>query len=305
MTNEKRSWLLLISLALIWGSSFILMDRSMHPVNPENRVMGPFQVGSLRVVIAGLALMPFAWRHLKLLGSKDVGWLILVGVCGNFLPAFLFTLAETRIAPSLAGILNMGTSFFVVLIGVVIYHAKPTWKQLLGMAIGAIGLYGVLNAKLAFEWEDVQFALFVLLATFCYAISLTTIKFKLSAVKPHVITSLSFFVIFFPGLIVALSVDAFQPILHHPDGLKSLSYLSVLSIVGTAFAVFIFTKLVSIANHIFASAVTYLIPVVAVIIGFFTEAKFEMAAVIWMVVILGGVYLMNKKGKTAVNKDQE
>lgn len=302
MTNEKRSWLLLISLALIWGSSFILIDRSMHPITADERVMGPFQVGSLRVIIAAFALMPFAWRHLKILGTKKFWWLMIVGVCGNFLPAFLFTVAETRIAPSLAGILNMGTSFFVVILGVIIYHVKPTWKQLLGMAIGAIGLYRVLNAKLAFEWEDVQYALLVLLATLCYAISLTTIKFKLADVKPHVITSLSFFIIFFPGIIVAVSVDAFHPITNHPDGLKSISYLAILSLVGTAFAVFIFTKLVSIANHIFASAVTYLIPVVAVIIGFFTESKFEIEAVIWMLIILVGVYLMNKKGKGTVNK---
>lgn len=290
---------MLIGLALIWGSSFILMERSMNPIEGEGRVMGPFQVGSMRIVLAGLVLMPFAWRHLRILKTKLFFWLAIVGVCGNFLPAFLFTLAETRIAPSLAGILNMGTTFFVVIIGVTVYRSTPTWKQIIGLVIGAIGLYGVLYAKLNFAWEDVQYALLVLIATLCYAISLTTIKFKLSQVKPHVITALSFFIIFFPAILIALFVNAFEPFYAHPNGWSSLSYLSALSIIGTAFAVFVFTKLVSIADHVFASGVTYLIPVVAVIIGFFTESTFELSAVIWMAVILFGVYLMNKKKRNA------
>lgn len=267
----------------------------MVPVHGKGQVMGPFQVGSLRIVLAGFVLMPFAWKHLNYLKTKMFWWLALVGICGNFLPAFLFTIAETRIAPSLAGILNMGTSFFVVVIGITVYRSKPSLKQLIGMLIGAVGLYGVLYAKLNFAWEDVQFALLVLLATLCYAISLTTIKFKLSNIKPHIITALSFFIIFFPALIIALLVDGFTPIFTHPNGWTSFSYLAVLSIIGTAFAVFVFTKLVSIADHVFASGVTYLIPVVAVFIGFFTESTFEMSAVVWMVVILFGVYLMNKK----------
>jgi drug/metabolite transporter (DMT)-like permease len=301
MTNEKRSWILLILLSLIWGSSFILMKKSMLPVG-EEEVLGPYQVGSLRIFFAGVVLMPIALRHLKHLKTNVFWWLLLVGAAGNLIPALLFTLAETRISSSLAGILNMGTSFFVVIIGVVIYKSKPSKAQLLGLLMGAFGLYQILKAQLDFESGTLLYASYVLLATFCYGVSLTTIKFKLNTVSPVVITSLSFFIITFPALAIGLYTDAFTPIISHPDGLKSLGYLVVLSVLGTAFAVFIFTKLVSISSHIFATGVTYLIPVVAVFIGHFTGETFDFYNLIWVAVILIGVYLMNKKRASVANK---
>lgn len=301
MTNEKRSWILLILLSLIWGSSFILMKKSMVPVGDET-VMGPYQVGSLRIFFAGLVLMPIALRHLKYLKTEVFWWLLLVGTAGNLIPALLFTLAETKINSSLAGVLNMGTSFFVVLIGVVIYKSKPSRAQLAGLIMGAFGLYQILKVQLDFESGTLLYASFVLVATFCYGVSLTTIKFKLNTVSPVVITSLSFFIITFPALAIGLYTDAFTPIMNHPDGLTSLGYLIVLSVLGTAFAVFIFTKLVSISSHIFATGVTYLIPVVAVFIGQFTGEKFDLYNLIWVAVILIGVYLMNKKRASVANK---
>ena len=301
MTNEKRSWILLILLSLIWGSSFILMKKSMVPVGDET-VMGPYQVGSLRIFFAGLVLMPIALRHLKYLKTEVFWWLLLVGTAGNLIPALLFTLAETKINSSLAGVLNIGTSFFVVLIGVVIYKSKPSRAQLAGLILGAFGLYQILKVQLDFESGTLLYASFVLVATFCYGVGLTTIKFKLNTVSPVVITSLSFFIITFPALAIGLYTDAFTPIMNHPDGLTSLGYLIVLSVLGTAFAVFIFTKLVSISSHIFATGVTYLIPVVAVFIGQFTGEKFDLYNLIWVAVILIGVYLMNKKRASVANK---
>ena len=301
MTNEKRSWILLILLSLIWGSSFILMKKSMVPVGDET-VMGPYQVGSLRIFFAGLVLMPIALRHLKYLKTEVFWWLLLVGTAGNLIPALLFTLAETKINSSLAGVLNLGTSFFVVLIGVVIYKSKPSRAQLAGLIMGAFGLYQILKVQLDFESGTLLYASFVLVATFCYGVGLTTIKFKLNTVSPVVITSLSFFIITFPALAIGLYTDAFTPIMNHPDGLTSLGYLIVLSVLGTAFAVFIFTKLVSISSHIFATGVTYLIPVVAVFIGQFTGEKFDLYNLIWVAVILIGVYLMNKKRASVANK---
>lgn len=273
----------------------------MVPVGDET-VMGPYQVGSLRIFFAGLVLMPIALRHLKYLKTEVFWWLLLVGTAGNLIPALLFTLAETKINSSLAGVLNMGTSFFVVLIGVVIYKSKPSRAQLAGLILGAFGLYQILKVQLDFESGTLLYASFVLVATFCYGVGLTTIKFKLNTVSPVVITSLSFFIITFPALAIGLYTDAFTPIMNHPDGLTSLGYLIVLSVLGTAFAVFIFTKLVSISSHIFATGVTYLIPVVAVFIGQFTGEKFDLYNLIWVAVILIGVYLMNKKRASVANK---
>lgn len=301
MTNERLSWILLISLSLVWGSSFILMEKSMIPVG-EEVAMGPYQVGALRILIASLTLLPIALKHLHLLKTRLFWWLLLVGGCGNLIPALLFTLAETKIEPSLAGILNMGTSFFVVIIGVVLYKNKPKPAQVVGILLGAFGLYQILKAQLNFNPEHLNYALLVLAATLCYAISLTTIKFKLQHVQPLVITSLSFFIVLFPAAAICFMTGAFSPIISRPDGLVSLGYLSVLSIIGTALAVFIFTKLVAISSHIFASGVTYLIPVVAVFIGVLTGEDFDLFNLVWVALIIVGVYLMNKKSRIPLNK---
>ncbi len=301
MSNDRRSYFILALLALIWGSSFILMHKSMHPIGDE-MVMGPFQVGSMRIVIAGLVLLPFAVKHLKLLKTKLFWWFLIVGVSGNLIPALLFTLAETHILPSLAGVLNMGTSFFVVIIGAVIYKSKPSQLQVVGLLLGAFGLYQIVKVQLEFQTEDLAYALMVLFATLCYGISLTTIRFKLVGVPSHVITSLSFFIILFPALIISFATSAYEPLINHPDGLVSLGFLSILSVVGTAFAVFLFTKLVAISSHIFASAVTYLIPVVALLIGQLSGEKFDKINIVWVIIIIAGVYLINKKTRIPINK---
>ena len=274
----------------------------MFPVG-DQQVLGPFQVGSLRIVIASLVLLPIAFRHLAVLKGEIILWLAVVGLCGNLIPALLFTLAETKIEPSMAGVLNMGTSFFVVFIGILVYKNKPSAYQIAGILAGAFGLFQILKAQFSFETDEFGYALFVLLATFCYAISLTTIKFKLTNTPPLVITSLSFFIILFPAIGISAYTGAYQAVFSHPDGLKSLGFLAVLSIIGTAFAVFLFTKLVAISNHIFASGVTYMIPVVALVIGFFAGEDFRLFNLIWVALILIGVYLMNKKTVNTANKN--
>ena len=294
--TSNFAWLILALLACVWGSSFILMKKAMYPVSNE-MVLGPFQVGSLRIVIAGLALLPFAVKHLKKLNKKNWYWLLLVGVCGNLLPAMLFTLAETRIDSSLAGILNMGTSFFVVIIGVIFYSLRPTKQQFLGIGLGSLGLFLLLSKQLEVSGEDVYYALWILIATLCYAISVNTMKYKVPQLPAIAITSLSFMMILLPALIVSLSFNAFESIVTHIDGFKATGYLLILSLIGTALAVALFTKLVEVSSAVFASGVTYLIPVVAVFIGVLSGDSFEFIQILWAALIILGVFLMNKSRK--------
>ena len=295
-TTSKYAWLILGLLACVWGSSFILMKKAMYPVS-EEMVLGPFQVGSLRIVFASLALLPFALKHLRKLNKKNWYWLLVVGGCGNLLPAMLFTLAETRIDSSLAGILNMGTSFFVVIIGVIFYKLKPTKFQFLGITLGSLGLFLLLRKQLEVSGDDVYYAMWIIIATLCYAISVTTIKYKVPQLPAIAITSLSFMIILLPALVISLSFDSFNTILSHPDGFNATGYLLILSLIGTAFAVALFTKLVEVSSAVFASGVTYLIPVVAVFIGVLSGDSYELIQILWAAFIIMGVFLMNKSRK--------
>ncbi|MDA7804121.1 DMT family transporter [Crocinitomix sp.] len=296
MKFEYQSWILLIVLSLVWGSSFILMERSMSPFGTE-QVLGPLQVGSLRICFAGTVLLPFALKHLSKLNRQNFGWLVLCGLTGNFFPAMLFTVAETGIESSLAGLLNMSTSIFVVLIGLIIYKQIPSKLQLVGIMLGAFGLIKIFWNQIHFEANNFNYALLIFIATLCYAISVTTIKYRLNHLKPLVITALSFFLILFPALIVALSTNAFSTVVNHPDGKIAVLYLLALGVIGTALAVFLFNKLVSMATPLFSSGVTYLIPIVAVLIGVWDGEKFNPENIIWIALILIGVYLLNKKQK--------
>ncbi len=270
----------------------------MYPAGGEDLVLGPFQVGALRIVIAGLVLLPIAIKFKKYLTKKTVGLLLVTGFFGNFMPAMMFTLAETGISSSLAGLVNMATSFFVVLIGVVFYKSKPTYLQMVGLGLGSAGLFFVLNSQSDISLnKDIRYAFFLFPATVGYAISLTTIKFKLNHLPSIAITSLSFLLILGPAIIVALLTNAFTPIFDHPDGYKAIGYLSILSVVGTAVAVMLFTKLIAISNHIFSSAISYMLPIVAIFIGVLDGETFPPTNLIWVAVIIMGVFLMNRPPK--------
>lgn len=186
MNQKSLTWILFIFLSITWGSSFILMKKGMYPAGDDVLVFGPFQLGALRIFLAGLVLLPVAFRFREFLTKNNFWLLLITGVFGNLMPAMMFTVAETNIDSSLAGLLNMSTSFWVVLIGIFFYKAKPTIWQIMGLALGSTGLFFVLSGQFDVSaTKDPRYALFLLPATMGYAIALTTIKFRLS----HIPTS--------------------------------------------------------------------------------------------------------------------
>lgn len=268
----------------------------MFPTGQE-MVLDPYQVGTFRIVIAGLVLLPFAIRDFRYLTRKDFFLLFVAGVTGNLVPATLFTVAETEIDSSLAGVLNMGTSFFVVIIGIIFYKSSPSKFQYMGLFCGATGLYMILQAQIQFDWGKLNYALLILLATLSYAVCLTTVKFRLQHLPAIAITSLAFFIILWPALIATIMLGTFDPLVNHPDGIRALGYLSILSVVGTALAVFLFNKLVAISSHIFATGVTYLMPVVAILFGVLDGDSFKWINILWIILTVTGVWLLNNGPK--------
>ena len=113
MTGQKAaSWTLFVLLALIWGSSFILIKKG------ADHLTG-IQIGALRIFSAGIVFLPFGMFHIKKLPKEKIPLVLLTGLLGNLFPAFLFAIAiEKKIESSLAGILNSLTPLFVIVIGV-------------------------------------------------------------------------------------------------------------------------------------------------------------------------------------------
>ncbi|MFK8039121.1 MAG: DMT family transporter [Crocinitomicaceae bacterium] len=303
MKNETKAWLILVVLSLVWGSSFILIKKSMEPMAGIH-VFEPFQVGGLRILIAGLVLLPIAIKNLKYLNKKNTTYLFLVGLTGNFLPSFLFPLAETKIQSSLAGLLNMGTSVFIIIIAWLFFKDKINKIQMVGFCFSVVGLSLILVKQIDNTANDFYYAFYVLLATLFYAISLSIIKYKLQHLKAKQITALAFFLMLGPAVVLCQQSSAFTKLHLDPATIHALGYLIVLSIIGTALAVLLFNHLVAISSPLFTSSVTYLMPVVALFLGVLDGEVFNPINILWIGIIFIGVYFMSKKTKKGIKVKQ-
>ena len=262
----------------------------------HHQIFSSLQVGAMRMLLAGLVLLPFTVKMLRQLTyRKDLFYFAIVGVCGNFIPAFLFTYAETQISSGLAGIMNSFTPIFTLLVGYLFFSNKITRYQLIGTMIGFCGItILVLNSGgVQTNGEELLPSLAIVLATFLYGISLNTIKFKLGAYKPIHVAAGGFGMVFIPSIIGFFAFDTLDVFNHHPDAWSGFIAIAILAIVGTAFAVFLFNGIIQSSSALFASSVTYLIPIVAVIIGTYFHERITSTQVISMFIVISGVILAN------------
>lgn len=291
MKQSTTSWIVLIALSLVWGSSFILMKQGLIAFTSD-------EVAALRIAIAFVFLSPFLIKHFKSIDLKrDLKGLVLMGVFGNFIPAFLFTKAETEISSSLTGMLNALTPLFTVLLGVLLYKQKISNFQMIGVAVGLIGAVLLLGFNTSGESSNnTNYSLLVVAATFCYAISVNGIKKYLSHIN-SVAASVWSFTIIGPMAIVYLfaNTDFQNHLIHHPQGWPSFGFICILAIVGTALSIIVYNTLIKQAGTVFAASCTYLIPIVAVGWGVLDGEMITLIQLLSVGVIILGVWLINKK----------
>jgi drug/metabolite transporter (DMT)-like permease len=295
MKSNLKSWLLLVLLACIWGSSFILMKKGMFNEQHE-AIFSSTQVGAMRMLIAGLVLLPFSIQVLRQLKDrKDLLYFSIVGVCGNFIPAFLFTYAETHISSGLAGIMNSFTPIFTLLVGFLFFANKITRFQVMGTIIGFGGITVLVftGGDVSADSKELLPSLAIVLATLLYGISLNTIKFKLAAYKPIHVAAGGFGLVFIPSIIGFFAFDTLNVFSHNRDAMNGFVAIAILAVVGTAFAVFLFNGIIQSSSALFASSVTYLIPIVAVIIGTYFQESITKTQVFSMFIVIFGVLLAN------------
>jgi drug/metabolite transporter (DMT)-like permease len=289
MSTKTLSWFVLILLSIVWGSSFILMKRGLDAFSSD-------EVAALRISIAFLFLFPFLIKHYSIDLKKYGKGLIIMGVTGNLIPAFLFTKAETQISSSLAGMLNALTPLFAVLVAMAWLKVRPSTIKVVGVIVGFLAA----NCLILFESGDYVFRNFtygflVLIATVLYAISANSIKKYLSDISSVKATVWAFM---FTGPIALVYLLGFTDFgVHLAENEKaaaSLGYTAILAIVGTALSVILYNFLIKRAGVIFASSCTYLIPVVAILWGLFDGETVNPAQVLSMVAIIMSVYLINR-----------
>ncbi|MDA9374611.1 DMT family transporter [Flavobacteriaceae bacterium] len=290
MDKKNLKWIYLIVLSLVWGSSYILIKKALIGLSP-------LQVGSLRTIISTVLLLLIGFSSLKSIPKDKWKWILITGLV-SFIPPFLFAYAQTEIDSALAAILNSLTPLATLIIGVGFYRFKIDKKQISGVIIGLIGsvllMYqgSVINPD-----QNLLYVFFIIFASVLYAVQVNLLKVHLQDVSAVAIT-VGNFIFIFPLAVVIFFISDYKQIDINNEVVKvALFCLLILSIVGTVFAKILFNKFVQIASPVFASSVTYTLPIVALFWGLLDGEVFTLNQLFATVIILTGVYLANKKSK--------
>lgn len=285
--DKLLRWFYLLLLALIWGSSFILMKRGMMVFSAD-------QVAALRMFVSFLSLFPLVIFHIRKIEKKYFKYLIATGLLGNGIPAFLFTHAQTKISSSMAGMLNSLTPVFVVFTGWIFFRSIFKVTHILGVVIGLAGAMALIyiNSEGAVLNMNNWFGLLIVAATICYSFSVNIIRNYLFPVEALHITGFALFAAGIPCGIFLFTTDFIERFAM-PHAWSSFGYIALLAIMGTAFSTILFNKLIKISNALYASSVTYLIPLVAMLWGVYDGEGLGIYHFLSMTCILSGVYLIN------------
>lgn len=280
---------ILLLLSLVWGSSFILIKKGLVAFSAE-------QVAGLRITISALAFLPLVIRNFRRVPSGAIVPILIVGVAGSCLPAFLFAFAQTGISSSLAGILNSMTPFFTLTIGVFFFGMGLIKKQLFGVLVGFAGAIALIfSTKDTAVTGSVFHALLAVSGALCYGISGNVVKRYLQEVPSVVISSLAFIAIAPVGIFYLLTTDFLYRMREVEDAWISLGYVTILALIGTVGALLIFFKLIQRTSAVFSSGVTFLIPLVALGWGWLDGESFLFYQWLALAAILVGVYAMRDK----------
>ena len=296
MSNDtsQRSvlaWFLLIILSIIWGSSFVLMLEGLKGFTS-------LQLAMIRMAVAAICLSPFLFTYIRKVSWRDVGLLFAIGMTGNAIPAYLFAKSETELPSAIVGVLNSMSPIFTLIIGWLLFQLRFPLKNGLGVLVGFAGasILALSGGSGGNSSENLSYSLLVVAATLCYGISTNLIKHHFSGRPPVLIATVALSLVGWPCLILLLTTTDFtERMATNEAAPMAFTYIAILGALGTAFGVALFNKLLQISSIIFATSVTYTIPIVALIWGVILAEELTYWHAIGFAVILVGVWLANRK----------
>ena len=293
MSDVNRKWFYLVVLSLIWGTSYILIKKGLEGFTP-------IQLGVVRILITAFFLFLIGFRTLRNISKEEWKWIAISGMVGSFFPVFLFAFAQTEIDSSIASILNSTVPLFTIIVGFLWFSIMFSARQFLGVIVGLLGaiLLIIFGADINPD-QNYKYGGLVLLATIGYAFNANIIKSKLQEVSPMAITVGNFAVMIVPALLLFGFTGIWEAeVIRGPHFWSSLGYLIILAILGTCVAKVMFNRLIQISTPVFSVSVTYLIPVVGVAWGLLDGERFQLIQLLAAIVILLGVYLVNKTARS-------
>jgi drug/metabolite transporter (DMT)-like permease len=264
MPNQNsQGWLAkFILLGLIWGSSFLFIKLSLE-------IFSPAGVAFWRTALGSIFLFAVFFIKREQLPKSPKQWL-LIWVSGLFMsaiPAVFFSYAELHASSGLASIMNASTPIFTVLVILIAFRAeRPGKATLAGLAIGILGVGVVLAVWNGFGENDPLAVWSLIAAVTCYGIGTPFIKrfvtpmglplysSVLIQVGTSALSLLPFYLLSGPLTVGAFDLDS------------TLSILA-LGAIGTGYAYVLFYELIDRAGSAIASSVTYITPLVGVLLG--------------------------------------
>lgn len=288
MNTKQLKWIYLTILSLIWGSSFILIKKGLIGLTA-------IQVGSFRIIFAAFFLLIFGFNSLKKISKRQWKYVAITSLFGTSIPAYLFAIAETQVDSSVVAILNSLTPLNTLVLGIIAFGIQFQRRQVLGVFVGLLGcLLLVLSGDSASGSQNYMYVLLVVIATLSYAINVNLIKKYLHDLNPVSITTGNFAVLLLPALIILSTTDISQKI-YFAETQHSILFVMILGVLGTGIANVLFFKLIQMSSPVFATSVTYLIPIVAFFWGLLDNEMLTPIQSVGAFVVLIGVYLSAKK----------
>ncbi len=288
MNNYNQKWILLAILSIIWGSSFILIKKGLIGLSPVH-------LGSLRIIFTTIVILFFSFNSLIKIKKEKWKWIIITAYVGTFFPVYLMGFGQTEIDSGFASILTTFTPISTLLVGIFFFNLFFTKKQVIGLAIGLVGGFLLLyEGSLNIE-SNIFFSTFIVLTTIGYGISVNLIKTYLTDIPPSALTAGIFLSVLPPAIIILLFSDFNNLNFNDKNTIGSIIYVFILGVFSSAIAQTLFNKFVKIASPLFASAVTYTMPLVAILWAVLDGEELTIKQYIASLVILFGVYLVNQK----------
>ena len=292
----KNKWVYLLLLSLIWGTSFILIKKGLIGLTQ-------IQLGSLRIVMTSIILFSVGMPALKEIKRPQWTWIGLSALFGTFFPAFLFAFAQKHIDSAVASILNSFTPLATAILGYTVFRIYTTKRQILGVLIGLVGsIMLILTGTKINPQQNHWYGILVLIASVGYALNVNIIKKYLKDLSPMAIATGNFVLIVLPALLILIATGYFSQVWTMPKVQVSTGYIAILALFGTALAKILFNKMIQISSPVFASSVTYTMPVVAVMWGVFDGERFGWHQVLSAGIVLLGVYLAHQSKKSSRSK---
>ena len=290
LEKKRWQWLALLFLSIVWGSSFILMKRGMDAFDYV-------QVAALRIFFSFLILLPFAIKNLRFINKKNIGYLFVTGLIGNFIPAILFTFSQSEISSSLAGILNAIAPFFVLMIGVLFFGNRPSIWQYIGIFVGFFGVFWLISDGNLGSLGSINiYVVPIVIATVMYGLGSNIVRFRLQDLDGIQITSLSFFMVGPLAGILFGFTDLRTPMLSPDLGISLIAILT-LALFGSVLSLFVYYNLIHRAGPVFAASATYVVPFFALLWGIMDGENIYAIHLYSLLIILLGVYLSSLRKK--------